>query len=197
MAHATPGPVEELEAPAAARAHVRLVSAIEADSGVAAAVAARHPSVWRGTPARTDSTVRKLRPMPSADPLPKPPVIEPRLRSTGGYNGNGYGTGTGNGKGNGNGNGVTVRTFAGDDAAFRAWMEAHPQGFVLNHPHATRVTTLTLHRAGCPALSPRTDDAPRRATASPKVCAPSAGALKAWSRAHEGCDPTPCRRCRP
>ena len=200
-----------LEPPAAARAHVQLVSAIETESGMAAAVASRHPSVWRGGEERTTVSVHELRPMPSADPLPKPSVIEPRghpapttsarTRATNGSGANGHG---------GNGNGVAIRTFGGDDAAFRAWMETHPEGFVLNRPVTSRAKAMTLHRVGCPVLAGHAmvgaasdDGRPGHAGSDgdhdghPKVCGPSAGALTAWSRAQGVGEPVPCRRCHP
>ena len=70
----------------AAEAHVRLVSSIEEEADALS----RHPSRWAPSPATghrsADSslrparpgTARDLKPMPSAEPLPKPSVIEPR-----------------------------------------------------------------------------------------------------------------------
>ncbi len=72
----------------AAEAHVRLVSAIEEEAGAKS----RHPSRYAtkrssghlsGNPAdhpAMSGAVRDLRPMPSAEPLPKPPVIVRRTR---------------------------------------------------------------------------------------------------------------------
>jgi hypothetical protein len=212
--------------PPAARAHVQLVSAIEAESGVAAAVASRHPSVWRGSDDCPTASVHELRPMPSADPLPKPSVIEPRphpapaesARSggTNGRGGNGHEGSAGNARANGTAgtggarrNGVAIRTFAGDDAAFRAWMEAHRQGFVLNRPGTSRAKAMTLHRVGCAVLAGHAMVGARSdgvagdngrdpdSEGAPKVCGASAVALSAWSRARGVGEPVPCRRCHP
>ena len=72
----------------AAEAHVRLVSSIEEEADSVA----RHPSRWTPRPAWDTGPVtrphpavpgpaRDLKPMPSAEPLPKPSVIEPRAGS--------------------------------------------------------------------------------------------------------------------
>ena len=196
------GGVDTVEQPPAARAHVRLVTAIESGSGLAAAVASRHPSVWqRAHEATASSTLRELRPMPSADPLPKPPVIERRtdaasrrapdgprrsrpiapLRTSGAHPAV-----------------MTVRSFADDGGDYRRWMATHPEGFVLNRPRAARAGAMTMHRVGCPALGQLVSGGASAArTGSPKVCAPDAGSLAAWSRARGEGDPVPCRRCQP
>jgi len=145
-------------------------------------VAARHPSVWRRSDdAPAIGTRRDLRPMPSAEPLPKPPVIERRASGASPRTV------------------VTVRTFAGDDGDWRRWMAAHPEGFVLNRPRTTRATAMTLHRVGCPALGQLSGggNGAAPATTTPKVCAGNAGSLVAWSRARGEGEPVPCRRCRP
>jgi hypothetical protein len=75
--------VDRLVPVAAAEAHVRLVSSIEAQ-----AVKSRHPSASMsrrsaGHPSEhttTNGVIRELRPMPSPEPLPKPPVIVRRSR---------------------------------------------------------------------------------------------------------------------
>jgi hypothetical protein len=74
----------------AAEAHVRLVSSIEGDADAVSRHPAGHASKrpWgqlsgpAGHRASSGST-RDLRPMPSADPLPKPPVIVRRTRRAG------------------------------------------------------------------------------------------------------------------
>ena len=119
--------------------------------------------------------------MPSADPLPKPPVIERRANETTRRVA------------------VTVRTFAGDDGDYRRWTAAHPDGFVLNRPRTSRATAMTLHRVGCPALGqiPAGGDGAAPAAASPKVCAGNTGPLVAWSRGRGEGEPVFCRRCQP
>jgi len=74
---------------AAAEAHVRLVSSIEGESmarhpsGRAPRRSSEHPSMHLSDHAST-TRIRDLRPMPSAEPLPKPPVIVRRTRSASG-----------------------------------------------------------------------------------------------------------------
>jgi hypothetical protein len=75
--------VNRLVPVAAAEAHVRLVSSIEDQ-----AIASRHPSAYMsrrsaGHPSEhptTNGVIRDLKPMPSPEPLPKPPVIVRRSR---------------------------------------------------------------------------------------------------------------------
>ena len=86
-----PAPGGRLVAVPAAEAHVRLVSSIEGDVDAVS----RHPSGYAskrpwghmpGSPAdhrASSGSTRDLRPMPSADPLPKPPVIVRRTRRPG------------------------------------------------------------------------------------------------------------------
>jgi hypothetical protein len=207
---------------AAAEAHVRLVSTIEADTDSLA----RHPSgqvrsgqSWRhpgdhvtNHPAVAGSR-RDLKPMPSAEPLPKPPVIVRRLRPatsvrppTRGAGAIGTSTDTRSANGgwwnpnhddhdDDRGPGPDpVMTFRPDDARYRLWIDAHPSAFVLNRTES-RSRTPTLHRVGCAAVQPRPQSA--AATRGVKVCGPSAEALRAWSAAQGSGRPAACRRCNP
>ena len=153
--------VDRLVPVAAAEAHVRLVSAIEDVAGARS----RHPSAYtsmrrRGTLLRTpldDRFHRDLRPMPSAEPLPKPPVIVRRSRPDAPMAPNRPGAAvnaarTSAQKRTSNGarpdtaterpdpptTGVTplCHEFSHDDAGYLAWVDAHPHGFVLNQPQA-------------------------------------------------------------
>ena len=216
----------------AAEAHVRLVSTIEDSAGeeMASAVA-RHPSrfterrVWghlSGDPAQHPamSAARDLKPMPSAEPLPKPPVIIRRARRAG--------SGAPNRPG-GAVNATQARRdlwpsdgsrwnadkadkaddrpaatpaevkplcheFFEDDDGYRTWVGSNPQGFVLNQPARSKVPT--LHRAGCAVVVWR--DGPKaRSTGAVRVCGPSPNALRTWSIARGAGQPNVCRRCCP
>jgi hypothetical protein len=213
----------------AAENHVRLVSTIESDAGSVSrhpsgqartGPASRHPAGHAMDRPPLPGARRDLRPMPSADPLPKPPVIVRRLRPATsvrppvrGANGTATGTGTGTGTGTRSSPGAwwnphhdehdgdpraerdAVVTFGSDDSRFRTWLNAHPDGYVLNRTEAGSKTP-TLHRSGCAAIQAR-PRAGAAATRALKVCGPSAEALRAWSAAQGSVHPTACRRCHP
>jgi hypothetical protein len=186
----------------------------------------RHPSGYSSRhasgqssehPAMT-SAARDLKPMPSADPLPKPPVIVRRMRSVVALAPNRPGgavnsarTSSGTSPSNGTRRATPSETskpgatevtplcneFSYDDAGYLAWVETHPHGFVLNQPRAGRSTTPTVHRVGCAAVAGRVDTGESMTVTAIKVCGPSAEVLGAWSVARgTGC-PTACRRCHP
>jgi hypothetical protein len=208
----------------AAEAHVRLVSAIEEQAGAMS----RHPSGQssRGSSGHTSEhpsmarAVGDLKPMPSAEPLPKPPVIVRRSRDAvpgppnrpGGV-ANARRTSADQPTSNGSQRGLEsrpgpstpppaevtplCREFSPDDTGYRAWVDSHPQGFVLNQPRTPRPQAPTLHRVGCAALAGR-DGGPQTLTdRAIKVGSPSADTLKAWSVARGTGAPTTCRRCNP
>jgi hypothetical protein len=222
----------------ASEAHVRLVTAIEADAGATA----RHPSGYAarraaghlsGSPAdhpAMNGARRDLKPMPSADPLPKPPVIVRRARRAGFVGPNRPGGAVNsartpaepwgsNGsrwkleKGSDESSATAVVTplcheFFTDDADYGNWMDAHPEGFVLNQPRSARSKSPTLHRVGCAVVVRRPEPETRSANADTnanantntnavRVCGPSADALRTWSMARGTGEPTSCRRCCP
>jgi hypothetical protein len=213
----------------AAEAHVRLVSAIEDEASSVSRHPAGHASRRSsgrpaGNPAQHPSmtgSTRDLRPMPSADPLPKPPVIERRSRraTTGPPNRPGgavHATRTSGDAWPANGSGwgldkvpddrapqappakVTplCRAFHAEDAAYLKWVDTHPHGFVLNHWGAAASKAPTLHRVGCAAIAPR-PGADASSAAAVRVCGPNATALEAWSVAQGTGPPSACRRCHP
>jgi hypothetical protein len=215
----------------AAEAHVRLVCSIEEEAGAMS----RHPSSYAarrssghqsGNPAdhpAMSGAVRDLRPMPSAEPLPKPPVIVRRARRAlgaapnrpGGALHPGRPTRADSWMSNGSPRklekvaepaaaaAVTplCHEFFIDDAAYATWMDAHPEGFVLNQPRSAPSKAPTLHRVGCAVVVARPDpEAPgQRAgtTGTVRVCGLSVDALGTWSMARGTGRPTPCRRCCP
>ena len=168
--------------------------------------------------ASTSATIRDLRPMPSAEPLPKPPVIVRRSRTgPGGPNrpggvvhaarspadahpSNGARRSLEPVPGPSREAGAQVtplcHEFCDDDPGYLAWVASHPAGFVLNQPRLARSKALTLHRVGCAALAPR-DGADALTAGAVKVCGPSSGALEAWSTARGEGRPRACRRCSP
>jgi len=234
--------IERLVPVAAAEAHVRLMSTIEdgAMSRHPSAHSSRrspdHPSAHPSTqpPAQpsmqpseraasrgskhASSTIRDLRPMPSAEPLPKPPVIVRRSREASGapnrpggaanatrqpkdaHPSNGARRRLEPGPGPSGGAPASVtplcHEFCDDDSGYLAWVASHPQGYVLNQPRMTRPKAPTLHRVGCAAVAPR-DGVEALTAGTVKVCGPSADALQAWSMAQGADRPTACRRCDP
>lgn len=75
--------------------------------------------------------------------------------------------------------------FRNQDAEYRAWIRAHPQGLVLN------VKTLMLHRPYC-------DHIGDLMTKAPKVCAdgPTAESdLRRWARSEKDSTPLRCETC--
>ena len=161
-------------------------------------VRARHPSAHRAPPVRrgaASAAVADLRPMPSAEPLPKPPVITQRARPGHATRPSGHGPAV-----------ITalrpsvsppvpgVVAFHHDDAGYVAWVAGHPDGFVLNTVRSGPSAPAVLHRVVCGAVR-QTVAADRRPTGrTPKVCAPSADALRSWSGA-QGSTFVCCQRC--
>jgi hypothetical protein len=211
----------------AVEAHVRLVSAIEGETGATS----RHPSGYAarrssghlsGSPADHPAmrgSGRDLRPMPSADPLPKPPVIIRRARRAGSVGPNRPGAAVHSSRPSpepwaangsrwkfdnedGDSDEATAvaeitplcHEFFTDDAGYGTWMTGHPGGFVLNQPRSAPSKPPTLHRVGCAVVAPKDTDANKNAV---RVCGPSADALRTWSMARGTGEPTPCRRCCP
>jgi hypothetical protein len=153
--------------------------------------------------------------MPSAEPLPKPPVIVRRSRT---------GPGAPNRPGStahgarspadahpSNGARRVLEPvpgpsresarvtplcheFCDDDPGYLAWVESHPEGYVLNQPRLARVKAPTLHRVGCAALAPR-HGADALTAGAVRVCGPSADALDTWSTTRGAGRPRACRRC--
>jgi hypothetical protein len=215
----------------AAEAHVRLVTAIEGDAGMTARHPAGHAvrrtsSHLSGNPAEhaaMSRSGRDLRPMPSADPLPKPPVIVRRARRAGfaGPNRPGGALKTAratsdprasNGSRGKSGRDIDdswvsapvtplCHEFFTDDAGYGTWMDAHPEGYVLNQPRSARSKAPTLHRVGCAVVARRPEAVtlPDATDAVPtvRVCGPNVDALRTWSMARGTGSPAPCRRCCP
>jgi hypothetical protein len=207
----------------AAEVHVRLVSAIGEEAGAVS----RHPSgrpsrLYSGHPTDHPSmtgATADLKPMPSADALPKPPVIVRRSRSAvaavsvrpsrpaGAVNSVHSTTDTRSSNGTWwraeketdppTAQAEAVLRFDDDDAGYMTWVNTHAEGFVLNQTRLVRPKAPTLHRAGCPSLSAARGAGQTLTVRAVKVCGPNADALAAWSMAQGSGLPTACRRCGP
>jgi hypothetical protein len=163
------------------------------------------------------SAARDLKPMPSAEPLPKPPVIIRRARRAGSGAPNRPGgavnaTHAGRDRWPSDGSRWNIdkvddrptptpaevtplcHEFFEDDDGYRTWVGSNPQGYVLNQPAKSKAPT--LHRAGCAVVVWRDGRVPR-STGAVRVCGPSPDALRTWSMARGTGQPNVCRRCCP
>ncbi len=90
-----------------------------------------------------------------------------------------------------------VVEFRRDDAGYRAWLAAHPDGFVINTTPRYSRTYLKLHRATCPSVSRlQTGYLTWTAGTYIKVCAVTRAALEDWAHRVAGAplqDGCPCR----
>jgi hypothetical protein len=46
-----------------------------------------------------------------------------------------------------------VRGFCADDAGYLAWLDPHPDGYVINIAHSLNGTGARVHHAGCRTIS--------------------------------------------
>jgi 5-methylcytosine-specific restriction endonuclease McrA len=83
-----------------------------------------------------------------------------------------------------------------DDDAYLRWLEANPDGFVLNAEASPRAAYLRLHRSRCNDISSanRTN---WTTTSYLKVCSNLLNELEAWARDATGGVMVPCQHCQP
>ena len=98
---------------------------------------------------------------------------------------------------------MAIQTFDSDDKAYRAWINRHPNGFVINTPRGRSKNYMVLHRASCYTISPaRTNVTEGGYTerAYVKVCADDVRSLRIWVRQYgreDGSFSSECQLCRP
>jgi len=95
--------------------------------------------------------------------------------------------------------GTAVASFIEDDAGYLAWLEAHPDGFVLNCEKRPMARYVVVHRASCRSINPTLATVPTGKSwtfAYRKVCAGDLDTLIRWSIAAAG-PPSPCGPCKP
>lgn len=86
--------------------------------------------------------------------------------------------------------------FRNDDAGYLRWLEANPNGFVVNSSTNPRPNYLILHRASCKHISSAnwsnwtTGD-------FIKTCSPNIDPLSRWARQDVGGELQPCGMCKP
>ena len=125
-----------------------------------------------GDPSRSDA-----RPEPSAraESAPRPPVAAPQRKP--------LPTSPPSGSPAAGGSAAGVIVFKNDDAGYVRWIQAHPEGYVVNTTPKFSVKYLKLHRASCRHVSELQGDYSRWTTGDYiKVCSTSRGALEKWAR---------------
>jgi len=91
---------------------------------------------------------------------------------------------------------MSMRRFEDDDTGYLAWVQGHPDGFVVNCERRPSPAYLVLHRAECAHITRATQ--PGRWTADYiKVCAPKLAELEGWARTEVGGQLQPCHWCVP
>ncbi|MBI3675184.1 MAG: hypothetical protein HY243_01020 [Proteobacteria bacterium] len=89
-----------------------------------------------------------------------------------------------------------IQQFVHDDAAYLRWLEANPEGYVINSFVQPTSNYLILHRASC-----RHINTPNRTnwttTGFIKTCSSDVSALEAWTASVAGGSPSPCEACKP
>jgi len=143
------------------------------------------------TSSTTAGAAAELRPMPMAEPLPKPSVIVPRSRRSSPPSSDGgerrrptpppRST-------------TAVAVFDADDAGYLAWLVAHTRGYVMSASR-TRSDPPVLHHIRCPALRRVPGSKEKLTTALLKVCGPTLASLQSWSAAQGLESPIRCPRC--
>lgn len=89
-----------------------------------------------------------------------------------------------------------ITQFKDDDEAYLKWLEAHPNGFVVNSHRSPKASYLKLHRTSCGYL--RTEERSNWTTGDYiKTCSDSALVLESWAiKAADGVL-DPCPNCKP
>ena len=83
---------------------------------------------------------------------------------------------------------TTTAEYAGDDAGYAWWRNAHPAGFVL----AVRARhEPVLHKASCGAIDRDRHPGRLRAKGSRQICADTKPALRAWVAREPATEPAP------
>ena len=87
--------------------------------------------------------------------------------------------------------------FEDDDAGYLQWMEANPQGYVLNGYRPLTPDYLVIHRADKNCVRKLQRGAQFWTKDYVKVCSRDLEALETWARLHVGGQAKRCGNCRP
>ena len=90
---------------------------------------------------------------------------------------------------------IDVKIFRDDDAGYLAWLEAHPNGFVLNVARSPRPNYLILHAASCRTIRGRPPRGGPWTGPYVKVCSSDVLQIAAWTGREVGASPTRCGIC--
>jgi hypothetical protein len=90
---------------------------------------------------------------------------------------------------------MSVREFRDDDAGYRAWIAAHPDGYVINIARSHSATEARVHHAGCRTINGQNPRAGTWTGPYVKVCAERLAELE--QRGHQPWDRHPCLPVRP
>jgi hypothetical protein len=92
---------------------------------------------------------------------------------------------------------MSAREFRDDDDGFRAWLAAHPDGYLINIARSLNATEARVHRAGCWTISGQNARGGGWTGLYVKVCAEHLAELEQWAIDHVG-EPFPrCGACHP
>jgi len=93
-----------------------------------------------------------------------------------------------------------VVSFLDDDDGYLRWLEAHPDGYVVNSDRKPGASYVVLHRVECRSINPAVLAGGAEKTwtiAYRKTCADGVGSLRQWVNDQVGDDAKACGRCRP
>ena len=83
-----------------------------------------------------------------------------------------------------------------DDEAYLAWVERHPDGYVVNSTRPPTPSYLVLHRAGCRHVARVRGDDRSWTREMGKWCSTDRAALDTWAESAGG-SLQPCGHCKP
>ena len=92
-----------------------------------------------------------------------------------------------------------VVSFLDDDDGYLGWLDAHPDGYVVNSDRVPRATYIVLHRAECRTINPALAGGAEKTwtIAYRKTCADDVAHLTGWVTAAVGDGAKACGLCRP
>jgi hypothetical protein len=92
---------------------------------------------------------------------------------------------------------MSVREFRDDDGGHRAWLVAHPDGYVINIARSHNASTARLHHAGCWTINGQSTHGGPWTVPYVKVCATKLAELDRWAINHVGQPIQRCGTCHP
>ena len=84
--------------------------------------------------------------------------------------------------------------FEDDDDGFRRWVEANPNGYVVNSYRSPTAGYLKLHRVSCSHL--KLDSASNLTADYMKTCSNSLKTIKTWAKERLDAELQPCHFCK-